>query len=104
MEPIFWTGYSNQQRHIALGTIQNVISKYGDVIDFKMFSDVSISLIIEVEESKTEILYQNLKDIIAIDGFKPINPVSQRERTIYLNVNFTLGTGDLKIDVPSVPG
>ena len=54
MENIFWTGYSNDERHTAINKIQSVVSKYGDLVDFKLFSDISLSMTIEIEEFKIE--------------------------------------------------
>jgi hypothetical protein len=55
-------------------------------------------------ESKIGKLNAELRDIIAIDKYVHNNLTSQIERTIYLNIIFTKGTGNLKIEVPSVPG
>ena len=52
MENIFWTGYSNDERHAAINKIKCVVSKYGDVVDFKLFSDISLNMKIEIDESK----------------------------------------------------
>jgi len=104
MNTDFWTAYSNDERHTAINKIQSVVSKYGDIIEFKFFSDISITLIIEIIESKIGKLNYELRDIIAIDKYDHYNSNSQIERTIYLNITFTKGTGNLKIEVPSVPG
>ena len=104
MNTDFWTAYSNDERHAAIDKIQSVVSKYGDIIEFKFFSDISITLIIEIMESKIGKLNDELLDIIAIDKYDHYNSTSQIERTIYLNITFTKGTGNLKIEVPSIPG
>jgi hypothetical protein len=104
MNTDFWTAYSNDERHSAIDKIQSVVSKYGDIIEFKFFSDISITLIIEIIESKIGKLNDELRDIIAIDKYDHYNLTSQNERTIYLNITFTKGTGNLKIEVPSIPG
>ena len=49
MENVFWIGYSNEERHSAISKIQSIISKYGDVVDFKIFSDISLSIKIEID-------------------------------------------------------
>ena len=104
MNTDFWTAYSNDERHSAIDKIQSVVSKYGDIIEFKFFSDISITLIIEIIESKIGKLNDELHDIIAIDKYDHYNLTSQNERIIYLNITFTKGTGNLKIEVPSIPG
>ena len=104
MNTDFWKAYSNDERHSAIDKIQSVVSKYGDIIEFKFFSDISITLIIEIMESKIGKLNDELRDILTIDKYDYYDSTSQIERTIYLNITFTKGTGNLKIEVPSVPG
>jgi hypothetical protein len=104
MNTDFWKAYSNDERHSAIDKIQSVVSKYGDIIEFKFFSDISITLIIEIIESKIGKLNDELRDILTIDKYDYYDSTSQIERTIYLNITFTKGTGNLKIEVPSVPG
>ncbi len=104
MENIFWTGFSDDERHAAIDKIQNVISKYGDVVDFHLFSDISISMTIEIDEFKIDKLYDELTKIIGVQQFEYLNSTSKAERKVYLNISFAKGTGNLKIEVPSVPG
>lgn len=104
MENIFWTGYSNDERHTAINKIQSVVSKYGDLVDFKLFSDISLSMTIEIEEFKIDKLHDELSKNIAIEKSEYLNSISRNERTVYLNITFARGTGNLKIEVPSVPG
>jgi hypothetical protein len=104
MENIFWTGFSDDERHSAINKIQDVISKYGYVVDFHLFSDISISMTIGIEEFKIDILYDELTTIIGIQKFEYLNSNSKEERKVYLNITFSKGTGNLKIEVPSVPG
>ncbi len=104
MENIFWTGYSNDERHSSISTIENVVSKYGDIVDFKFFSDISLTMAIEIEEFKINKLYNELANTIRLDKFENLNSVSKKERKVYLNITFTKGTGNLTIEVPNVPG
>lgn len=104
MENIFWTGFSYDERHSAINKIQSVISKYGDVVDAHFFSDISLSMTIEIEEFKIDKLYDELTKIIQVQKPEHLNSISKKERTVYLNITFAKKTGNLKIDVPSVPG
>jgi hypothetical protein len=56
MKHIFWTGYSQGDRHEAIDSIKCIVSQYGDLVDFKFFSDISLSMTIEIEALKL-ILY-----------------------------------------------
>lgn len=104
MENIFWTGFSDDERHSAINEIQSVISKYGDLVDVHFFSDISLTMTIEIEEFKIDKLYDELTKIIGVQKPEYLNSISNRERTVYINITFAKGTGNLKIEVPSVPG
>ena len=41
---------------------------------------------------------------ISMQKWESLNSISKKERTVYLNISFTKGTGNLKIEVPAVPG
>ena len=104
MNNIFWSGFSDSERHSAINKIQSVVSKYGDVIDVHFFSDISLSMTIEIEEFKIDKLYNELTKIIGVQNSELLNSISKKERTIYLNITFSKGKGDLKIEVPALPG
>jgi hypothetical protein len=104
MENIFWTGYSHDKRHAGIQAIQKVIAKYGYVVDFHPFSDLSLAMAIEIEESKIDVLYDELTKNIDLEEFEHLNSNSTKERKVYLNITFSKGTGNLSIEVPAVPG
>jgi len=104
MENLFWVGYSNLERHAAIDEIKKVVSKYGDIVDVHMFSDVSLNLTIEISSFNIDKLYDELTQIIVLQKAERMNSISTKERTIYLNTSFSKGTGNLKIEIPSVPG
>lgn len=104
MEKIFWTGISNDERHSAINKIKDVVSKYGYLVDVHLFSDISLNMTIEIEELKIDKLYDELNKLIGVQMPGYLNSISKKERTIYLNITFAKGTGNLKIEVPSVPG
>lgn len=102
MDNIFWTGHSNDERHSSISTLKKVIAKYGDIVDFKLFSDTSLTMVIEIEEYKIDNLYSELAERIGIGKYEYLNSFSRTERKVYLNITFTKGTGNLKIEVPFV--
>lgn len=104
MEKLFWTGFSTEERHSAINKIQIVVSGYGDIVDVHPFSDISLNITIEIEGHKIDKLYDELTRIMEVQRSEVLNSNSRRERTLYLNVTFTKGTGDLKVEVSSVPG
>ncbi|HEU4497072.1 MAG TPA: hypothetical protein VFR70_08490 [Flavobacterium sp.] len=104
MKNIFWKGYSNEERHLAIDKVQNIVSSYGSIIGFKLFSDISLTVVIEIEESEIDRLYGLLSDNLKMDRHEYLNSDSSRERTLYLNITFAIGTGDRRNEVSSVPG
>ena len=98
METIFWTGYSNNERTIAITEIEKVINTFGFITDFKLFSDTSISIKIELEELHIYKLYEQLIKNLRMDKFDMISSSSKAERVIFLNITFVKGTGNIKID------
>ncbi len=88
MSNIFLTGYCRNERHKAINEIQNVVSKLGDIIDFKFFSDISLSMVIEIKECKIDELYKDLQNKLGMNNFECLNSTSQKERTVYLNITF----------------
>lgn len=104
MQNIFWTAYTENDRHAAISQIQAIVAQFGGLVDMRLFSDISLALTIEIQESKIDNLYQALANLIAIDKSDLVNSISTRERTIYLNISFSKATGDLKQEVSSVPG
>jgi len=103
-ETIFWEGYCNSGRIIAINEIEKIISTYGFILDFKQFSDISIAITIELEEANIQKLYFGLKNYLRLKDFETADSTSKAERIVFLHVTFTKGTGDLRIEIPAVPG
>ena len=104
MESIFLEGFTDDERHAGINKIRHSVSKYGDIVDFHFFSDVSLSMTILIEEYKIDQLYKELLSVISIQKLDYFHSISTKERTVYLNITFSKGTGNLKIEVPHVPG
>jgi hypothetical protein len=104
MKNIFWTAYSHEERHLAINTIQDIVSQHGDIIDFKAFSDISLTITIEIKESEVDLLYGKLKDKTIMNQFEYLDSGSPRERILYLNITFIKGTGDHRSEILSTPG
>jgi hypothetical protein len=103
MNNIFWTAYCNNDRIIAISEIEQIVNIYGYITDFKHFSDVSISITIELEELNIDKLYSALKKYMSLNDFDEIHSTSNSERIVLLNITFIKGTGDLRIETPAVP-
>jgi hypothetical protein len=104
VENLFWTAFTSLQRQIAIDRTRTIISQHGDLVDFRFFSDLSVVLTVEIPEARLDALYKALQSTLILDYFEALHSASQRERTLFINVSFPAGTGDLKVEVPSVPG
>ncbi len=104
MNSIFWTGYCDTDRIAAISELEQIIGKYGDITDFKEFSDISLSLKIELEESKIDGLYRALTNYMNLNESSEMNSLSSCERTIFINITFTSGRGNLRNEILAFPG
>jgi len=104
MKNVFWTGFCDKDRIRAISEMEDIINAYGFIVDFKEFSDLSISMVVELDEMKINPLYLALKKYISLKDFEPVEPTLSGEHVILLNVTFSKGTGNLRIVPPAVPG
>ena len=104
MQNVFWTAYSNRDRTVAISQLEETVNRYGYIVQFKLFSDISLSVQIEITESQMDSLYAALEQLMRLDSIEKVNSSSDRERTVFLNITFIRGSGNLKIEVPAVPG
>ncbi len=101
---IFWTAVYKNERMQGLNDLKICIDNYGFIVDFHFFSDLAVSMEIAIEERKVNPLYMALAQLISLSKFKVPDSESAKERTVMLNVTFTKGTGNLKVEVLKVPG
>lgn len=102
-----WQAYSNKERIKIIESIKETISKSdGYIINFTLFSDLALSLNIEIEENKISDLHSELSKFIKISEPLPdnLNLNSSKEWWILMNISFSKGKGDLKVEIPNVPG
>ena len=104
---INWQAFSSSNRHETIELLKDTISKNdGYIINFNMFSDLALSLTVEIEENKISNLHRELASILQISESKPehLNINSKSDWWILMNVSFGKGQGNLKIEIPNVPG
>ncbi len=101
---ITWKGFSSKERNIAIHEIEQIINIYADIIDFRFFSDMDVTLKIEISERKISDLYNKLGTYLNLDHFQFETTNSDREFIIHLQLTFANATGNLTHTVPSVPG
>lgn len=103
----YWEGYTNTERIEAISEIQRIISNnYGCIINFNRFSDMALSLMLEVEPDKVTILFEALNKYMTVTGLPEgyENKNTLKDITVFFNVTFGKGEGNLSIEVPQVPG
>jgi hypothetical protein len=103
MKPIFWTSYCSAERHEATPAIKALVARHGSVVDFKMISDLSLTLVIELDSSRIKALYRDLQALIRLDDWHEVTP-DQNDQIVYLNISFANQSGKLRNDIPAVPG
>jgi len=102
-----WQAFSSSNRHETIELLKDIISKNdGYIINFAMFSDLAISLTVEIEENKISNLHRELASIVHISEPEPenINLNANTDWWILMNVSFGKGQGNLKVEIPNVPG
>ncbi len=107
LKKLNWQAYTSGTRQNIIETVKNAITSNGGCItNFNMFSDLALSLSIEIEENQIVQLYQALTHILTVSDFDTatIRPNAQKEWLIFLNLSFSAGKGNLKIDIPEVSG
>jgi len=101
---IFWSAYCIKGRYEALAEIERIIDNHGFITDFKEFSNISLMLKIECEERKIDALYSELAHYMTMDQTVSLNSNSLAERVIFMNVSFPAESGNMRVEVPAVPG
>ena len=103
MHKVYWKGISNDNRIKAISEITAVVDKHGTILNFQKFSDLALSLVVELESSRLNSLHNCLAEILTIDEFNPNTSVFTGMTILFLNVTFLKGTGDLELEVPDIP-
>ena len=103
MKKYYLSAISNDECNIGISEIASIVDKYATILNFKRFSDISLSLIIEIEERKLQAMLNALKTIVSIADSLSSLSESTSECFIFLNIIFTKGTGDVEIEVPNIP-
>jgi len=104
---VHWQGFSGEERNKVIAKIKDVVSAHGGgITDFKMFSDLDLNLSIEIEEDRIIELHHALKEILDVSDsdLEDINNESKNEDIVFLHISFSKGKGELKIEIPEVPG
>jgi hypothetical protein len=100
--PIFWSATCPLSRVEGIMRAQEIISRFGYILDFRHFSDLEMSLVLEIAESNMAALYIELTGIMDLKSVKGKLTGKEQERRLLINIAFTSGEGLLRTDVPAV--
>ena len=105
---IKWQASSERDRMTIIEEVKEAISSSnGYILNFNMFSNLALSLSIEIEPKDINGLHQTLSNVLDKITFLEPNTIvsrSKKEQLILLNISFMAATGNLKIETPAVPG
>ena len=104
MNRYYWSGISRDERMKAISDIQAIIDKYATIINFQRFSDIALGLILELEEEDLPSLRKELEHLLLIDETRVEKSGKEINCMIFLNVTFVMGSGNMIIEVPEIPG
>jgi hypothetical protein len=102
-----WQACAAGDRNAVINDVKDILLNSGGyLVNFQPFSDLALSLMIEIEEKDIPKLFQTLKSRLRLDDvhLDHLNPASDNEWLIFLHISFPAGRGDLETVVPEVPG
>ena len=99
-----WTAYTALPRNTALQRIQDAVQSPAFITDFNFFSDLSASLQIEVPGSHCIPLMDALKSVMTVESREPVAASAETNILVFLQLNFSGGSGMLRHTIPEVPG
>lgn len=102
-----WQAFSNDNRNKIIEEVKEAISRSdGCIMNFTIFSDLALSLSVEIEENKIEALHRSLSSVLQVSDLDAcaISAKSGKEMFVYINISFGSGKGELTSEIPAVPG
>jgi hypothetical protein len=98
---------SFDDRYLTIDRIEQCIDQFkGFLMNHKMYSDLQLSLYLEMKEYRLLNFYHHLNKVIRMSPFEMSNFDAHSNKTcrVYLIVFFAKGVGKLKTKIPRVPG
>jgi hypothetical protein len=100
---------ARSRRGEAIARVEDAVQRHrGDVLDFKMFSNLSLALVVDMAAAEVVALADELRglgwhvDLEPARDLLAASPAERLEGTV--QVTFPEGDGELVIPVPAVPG
>lgn len=99
--------YAFGERNQAIENCRaSLLSSGGDILDFKMFSDMLVNFIVEIPEKNLSKLQLALEDLKCKTELEIVGGLDDSLQVIQGTMSVTLasGVGDRKDVIPAVPG
>ncbi len=100
MKRHYWTAICTEERLKAMADLTRIIDQYATILNFQRFSDVSLSLLLELEAKKVSELQAALRQVMLLDGDEVAATTSVADCLVFLNVTFAQGKGNLEVEMP----
>lgn len=107
LKKLNWQAYTGEQRNKVIEDVkESILKNDGCIVNFNMFSDLEISLSIEIEEYRIADLYTSFSKNLNISecDLKIINLNSKKDWMIFMSISFSVGKGKLSVEKPAIPG
>lgn len=99
---LFWKGSVPGNRTEVISKLILISGRYGMVLNSKSYSDLDISLVLEVESVKLQELQSELSGFAAMDYGQDIPSHQKHDVLVHINLSFYTGTGDIEHDVACI--
>ena len=103
MNKYFWRAITAKERIEAIPAITAAIGKYAILLQFQRFSDISLSLVLELPENQLGNLHEELMSLMSVEAPELPSHGLPSECILLLQVDFAKGTGELVIENPNLP-
>jgi hypothetical protein len=103
-EILMWALTVHGPRAGEIQRVRETVDRSAILLDFRLYSDVSLVLQVEAAENRLGDLWDGLSRLGALTADRPPGSALTRDRLLVLNVTFAGAGGDLGREVPAVPG
>lgn len=103
MNRYFWTGITHEGRTQAFSELTDFADQYATILNFQRFSDIMLTMILETEERKLPEMLKKFRTMSDIECDREDFQESDALCNVFLNMTFTEGTGNLRIEIPDIP-
>lgn len=93
MRKHYWSGVCRKPRIPAIDEITHTVDAYGIILNATRFSDVSLSLMVEIPAGKTSDLYARLNQLMRMDGFDGQDDAAEGDSLVFCRSRSPIAPG-----------